>query len=151
MPAHVRTQIRDAVITLLTGLPTTADRVHPGRARPTGSATGDCLLVYSGDEGSERATIGQNPVLDRGLDLIVEGRVSKATALEADDALNQIAAEVEPVMAGAAPRLGGLARDMTLIGMRPRISAIGESHVGNIRIIYRIAYMTRAATPTQVA
>lgn len=151
MPNHVRRQIRDAVEALVTGLPSTGSRVYSGRARPLGKDHGDCLLVYTTDESSDRETIGQNPLLSRIVNVAIEGRVSRSSSEAAEDALDQIAAEVEPVMAGAAPRLGGLAREMLLIATRLLVAASGERHEGEIRLLYRVTYATRAATPTVAA
>lgn len=148
---HVRTQIRDAIVAEVTGLPSTADRVYRGRARPLGKDHGACLLIYASEESSDRETAGQNPLLMRSVLVAIDGRVTGAASDAVEDALDQIAAEVEPVMAPAAPRLGGLARDILLVGTRLIIEAEGERHIGSIRMLYRVAYANRAATPTVAA
>ncbi len=151
MPTHVRQQIRDAIRLLVLGLPSTADRVYRGRARPLGKDHGASLLVYTREESSDRETVGQNPLLMRAVLVAVEGRVSDSASDAVEDALDQIAAEVESVMATAAPRLDGLASDMVLVSTRIIVQAAGEKHEGEIRLLYRVSYRTRAATPTAPA
>lgn len=151
MSTHVRQQIREAIENLVTGLLTTGDCVYQGRDRPVGSGHAPCLLIYSGDELADRQTIGQDPILTRSLNVVIEGRVSAVASADIENVVDQIAVEVEPVMAGAAPRLGGLASDMVLVATRRRIREAGNKHEGEIRLVYRVFYRTRAKTPTAVA
>lgn len=148
MPTHVRQQIREAIRSAVLGLPSTASRVYRGRARPLGKDHGACLLIYASEESSDREMVGQNPLLARSVLVAIEGRVSGSASDAVEDALDQIAAEVEPAMAAAAPRLGGLASDMMLVGTRVIVQGAGEKHEGEIRLLYRVSYRTRAATPT---
>ncbi|MFL9823438.1 hypothetical protein [Rhodoplanes sp. SY1] len=148
MSDHVRRQIREAFVALVTGLPTTGPRVHSGRVRPLGSGHEPCLLVYATDESAERATIGRNPLLARTLLVAVEGRVSVASAQAAEDLLDTIAAEIEARVAGSSPRLGGLASDLVLAATRILVTAEGHRHDGEIRLLFRVSYRTRAEAPT---
>lgn len=151
MSAHVRQQIREAFVTLVTGLPTTGPRVYPGRVRPLGSGHEPCLLVYATEESAERETIGQNPLLARAVLVAVEGRVSVSSARDAEDHLDTVAVEIETRVASSSPRLGGLAHDVVLVSTRIVAAATGERHEGEIRLLYRVTYATRAAVPTAAA
>lgn len=57
---HARTEIRDALVTRLTGLPTTGPRVYPGRTRSLAEGHEPTLLIYATSEQSARAIEG-NP------------------------------------------------------------------------------------------
>lgn len=144
--AHVRNQIRDAVVTLLTGLSTTGAEVYPGRTRPLPAGHAPTLLVYAV---SERAQIhaqggGAGAIQIRDLTLAIEGRVTMAGV--PDDTLDTIAAEVETAMV-ADPSLGGLTVEVTLISTRIDTQSPGESQAGEVRLEYRVVYRTRENAP----
>ena len=48
--AHVRTSIRTAIASRLTGLTTTGSRVYPSRIQPLADANLPCLRVYLDEE-----------------------------------------------------------------------------------------------------
>lgn len=146
--AHMRQQIRDAVAAALTGLPTTAGRVHVGRTRPLPTDHQPTLLIYTLVEVSSRAVAGRPPLQERRLDLLVEGRVVSSVA--PDDDLDTIAAEVEGALA-ASPRLGGLTMDLSLAGTEVLIEAQGERHVGRIGLTWRAVYRIAEGAPTAPA
>lgn len=104
--AHARTQIRNAVAALLTGLPTTADRVHVNRRRPVpGGSLQPTLLIRTGEDvaDDEPVVIGSPRLIHRHLQVIVEA-VARDAAV--DDLLDQVSLEVEQALA-ADLSLGG--------------------------------------------
>lgn len=133
---HARTEIRNAVVTLLTGLPTTADRVHAGRTRPLGAAHQPTLLVYTVNEQSERPMEGNPASLGRALVLVVEGRVSQATV--PDDLLDTIASEVEEKLRDAEDALNVF--DIVLQSTAIEVNSEGDRHKGEINLVYVIRY-----------
>lgn len=141
---HVRTQIRDAAIAALTGLPTTQHRVYAGRTRPLPAHHEPALLVYTREEVSERDAAGRPPILAREVTLVVEGRVHVAVA--PDDMLDQIASEVESALA-ADPRLAGKALDTMLRRTAIEALADGERHVGSVRMEFVVQYRTTQTAP----
>lgn len=153
MPAHLRTQIRDAVAERLTGLPTTADRVHVGRTRTLAAGLDPAILIYTRRETSDtdsQGSMGSAPRLARSLVLIVEGRANAGgadAAQELEDLLDQIAAEIEPAMV-ADFSLGGLTQEVTLTATETEIIAPGETHEGRIALTYRIGYRAAENDPT---
>ncbi|MEY9110397.1 hypothetical protein ABH999_006593 [Bradyrhizobium yuanmingense] len=154
MPDHVRKQIRDAVVTGLTGLPSTADRVYAGRTRPLQVGHDPTLLVYTRAETSQRAVLGRPPKIERRCTLHVEGRVS--TAAPPDDLLDQIAAEIEAGIAaminyGTSVFLGGLAQNVQLTATEMVAEADGERQIGGVRVEYLVTYRTVEGAPTAVA
>ena len=71
--SHARQKIRDAVVLLLMGLPTTSGRVYDTRLynlEPAENLPG--LVIYTQNETSERSDFSPNNYY-RELDLIIEG------------------------------------------------------------------------------
>lgn len=145
--AHARAQIRDAVVSALTGLTTTGSRVYSGRTRALAKDHQPSLLVYATSETSDVDASGRK--LLRILLLVVEGRVVATGASAASDiesTLDTVASEVEARLTRE-PSLGGLAQELTLT--RTVINAVspGESHAGEVRMEFRVAYRTRETEP----
>ncbi len=143
---HVRKRIRLAAAQSLTNLPTTQDRVYPGRVRPLGASADPALFIYSLEEDSDISTTGTKPILERNLQLAIEGRISIAGGVDPEDLLDQIAVEVETTL-GNAPPLGGLVVEMTLVRSRLDIAAQGENLIGSIIMQFRVQYRTGEGAP----
>lgn len=143
---HARAQIRQAAAARLQNLATTGTRVYTGRVRALAEVASPSLFVYSLEEDSEISAIGVRPILERNLQLAVEGRVSLAGATDPEDTLDQIASEIE-VALGTLPPLGGLVVEMTLTHSRLDISAQGESIIGSIVMQFRVQYRTGEGAP----
>ena len=132
--SHARTQIREAVAALVTGLATTGARVFQSRMRPQGEANLPCLLVTTDNEQIDSTV---DAILLRDLSVSIRGFAMGNTTL--DDTLDQIALEVETAMASN-PRA---------IFERVEIDFDDELEkpVGAITLTYRIQYYTTAADP----
>lgn len=133
--SHVRTQIREQIATLVTGLATTGNRVFQSRMRPQDEESLPCLLVTTHDEEIEQSLIGG--LYQRQLELVVVGVAKSSTAI--DDILDAIALEVETVM--AAEKRASLQRIET------DFDDDLDRPVGRIALHYRIFYSTRAGDP----
>lgn len=132
--SHQRTQIRESVATLLTGLTTTGSRVFQSRMRAQESLP--CLLVTTEDESIERITLGG--LEERRLSVVVRGFAKASTEL--DDTLDTIAAEVETAMnAYAAARLERI--DVDLLDEL-------EKPAGRISLTYIVTYRLQSGAPT---
>lgn len=142
--AHVRKQIRDRLVALLTGLPTTGQNVFPGRTRPLGADHPPTLLVYAIEEPADLQSGGEPPTQGRALTVAIEGRVIGPDV--PDDALDAIAAEVETAI-GANQLLGGLVKEVTLTATRITTQAPGQSQAGEARLEYRVTYFTNEGAP----
>jgi len=94
--SHVRTQIRDAIATRLTGLTTTGARVYRSRAFSLEDAELPSLSVYIKSEEIAEVTLGTTPTLTRRLALVIEAHASANDDL--DTTLDTICAEVETAM-----------------------------------------------------
>ena len=103
--AHARTQIRQALVTRLTGLATTGVNIAADRYHLFDDATLPALRVYAESEDLLDELMGGRQ--QRRVTFTVEAIAKQNAAL--DDTLDQIALEVETAIASERT-LGGLAR-----------------------------------------
>ena len=90
--AHVRTQIRDRLMTILAGLTTTGDRVYWSRVHPMTVGTMPGICVYCG---KEEAVGGTLTATEKAVDIVVDAYVSGS---DYDYDAAQIQAEVEAAL-----------------------------------------------------
>ena len=90
---HVRQQIRDDIVTTLTGLATTGSNVFRSRIFPLEETNLPALCIYTKSEASEYDTIGLPRSVNRVLDVAVEAYVKGVSNY--DNTLDTIAVEVE--------------------------------------------------------
>lgn len=114
MADHLHKQIRDLVVTALTGLTTTATRVYANRLQPLPDALSPTLLVTLDEETATPVTFHTHPIYERELRLTVAAIVKATSAL--DDTLDQISKEVEAALANGVT-LSGRRLDFTYAGM----------------------------------
>lgn len=147
MANHVRTQVRDAVVTALAGLTTTGSRVYAGRVRQLTDANLPGLSVYTTseeiDHGDDTGVIGTRK-LTRRITLTIEATV-KAVG-DVDSTLDTIAKEVETALS-AVPTLGGLAKDMWLQSQEKELDGASESKIGSLVMEYLIIVRTAENAP----
>jgi len=114
MANHLHKQIRDAIVTALTGLTTTGPRVYANRLQPLPDALSPTLLVTLDEETATPATFHTNPIYERELRLTVAAVCKATSAL--DDTLDQISKEVEVALSNGIT-LSGRRLDFTYTGM----------------------------------
>lgn len=148
MANHARRQIRDAVVTALTGLATTGTRVYSTRVYPLQPTDLPCLLVYTAEERAKSITMPAPRQQLRTLVLGVEA-VAKATA-DLDDVLDGIAKEVEVAMQAQSGPLLALVRDYTLDRTTIGVSGESESQVGVARMFWSFDFLTAEGSPDAV-
>jgi len=138
--AHMRKQIRDAVITACTGLTTTGTKVFNHRAYPLASNKLPGLCIYSQDETTAYQSITPPRSVLRTLNIVIELYVKAATGY--DNTIDQIALEVETALTDDVT-LGGLAKDTRIIGFNSEVSADGEQPacigIMQVQITYSVA------------
>ncbi len=93
---HVRKQIRDAVVTRVTGLSTTGSNVYPSWITPLGPGDMPGLEVFTIKE--PLRTIDRERSQMRDLEVMIDGCVTAADETAADT-LDTICSEVETAMA----------------------------------------------------
>lgn len=135
--SHVRTQIRQQIATLVSGLATTGSRVFQSRMRPQDGTGLPCLLVMTSDEKIDATALASGP-LDRVLDVDIRGFASGA---DADNTLDQIALEVE----------GVLGNRYLLRSIEVDFDDSLERPVGSITLRFEYLYFTPAGNPGVLA
>lgn len=135
--SHLRKQIRDAVVTALTGLTTTGTRVYKSRVYPleTGKLPGLC--IYTKSEEISTTTINRPRTQIRTLEVIVEAYVMVNTNF--DDTIDTISVEVEEALYTNA-LLGGLSKELNILSFDADYSGEGEKVVGVGRWTVNVIY-----------
>lgn len=139
--SHLRTHIRDAVVTRVTGLASTGLRVFKSFVAP--QADVPFLLVTL--DGREDVLMDATSMQERDLTFTVSGFVKKNGDVDAD--LDQIAFEVEGALA-IDPTFGGHCTASWLEAIDSGIDAASlEQPAGRIDLRYRAKYFTHAGSP----
>lgn len=137
--SHVRKQIRDNVVTTLTGLATTGANVFRSRVYPLTASKTSGLCIFTKNETVEYQTIKIPRGQMRTLELVVEGYAVATSNL--DNTLDQISLEVEEALATDVTR-GGLAKDTQISSIDVEYQADGEKPVGMVRVSVLVEYRT---------
>ena len=114
MASHAHTQIRDAIVAALTGLPSTGSRVFANRLRPLLESELPALRIYADEETSNQLTVHFPHMQSRDLSVTIEAVAKHSSGL--DDVLDQMSNEVEAAFAGGIV-VGGVKLDPVYIGM----------------------------------
>ncbi len=133
---HVRKLIRDAVATLLTGLPTTGSRVYVGRTRPLPAKHEPSLLIYTTEEVSARPMEGNPADVGRDLQLLVDGRVRTACRPTICSTRSRTRSRASCATTSSTAWLF----DIQLVRTVSDVKADGEQHIGGIRMEFRVRY-----------
>lgn len=134
--AHLRKQIRDRIVTDVTGLSTTGSRVHKSRVYPVDTLP--CLCVYTKNESIETETLTVPRTQIRTLSINIDGYATATSNL--DDSLDQISLEVEEAIAGDV-RINNLAKQAQVTAVEVDYSEEGEKPIGMIRITIEVEYV----------
>lgn len=138
--SHVRKQIRDNIVSTLTGLTTTGSKVYKTRVYPLAEGKLPGLCIYTGSETSEASTLTIPRTKTRLLEVFVEAYAAGVTNV--DDSLDQICVEVEEALAADVTR-GGKAKDTVVTATEIEFSGEGDKPVGVARITVTVTYMTK--------
>ena len=102
MANHLRRQIRERIVTDVTGLSTTGSNVFEGRVYPIEESKLPCLLVYDAEESIEVQTL--SPAGSRSvqatLNITIEGYANGGDGAAVLDTLAGIQKEIQVAMAG---------------------------------------------------
>lgn len=149
MANHVRRQIREAVKTLLTGLPTTGSRVFTNRLQRIDDADLPCLIISTdGEEIATDSSIHYDPSLERNLTVTIKAYAQANAGF--DDVADAMIKEVEAVFNVASVNdatLSTLAKNIQLQNIDVEFDGNGEQPVAQASMQYLINYYTQASTP----
>jgi hypothetical protein len=137
--AHVRKQIRDAIVTAVTGLATTGSNVFRSRVYPLEGGKLPGLCVYTRSEAVEFDTLTISRSVMRRLDVMVEAYVK--SVINYDNTLDTIAVEVEEALASDVT-LGGLSKDLQVTAFEADFAGDGEQTVAVGRFTVEVVYRT---------
>ena len=146
--AHLRTQIRDRIVTVLTGLATTGAGVYKSRVFAVSSDNLPCILVYTGDEVSEPVNMSGDRRYERTVTVKVEALTMGVDGH--DDQLDQIGLEVEAAI-NADVELNGLAEDSRFISFETDFSDQGELPLARATISIEVDYEHLESDPETTA
>jgi len=144
--AHFRQQIRAAVVArLAAGVAGVGGRVYANRLHPLGDAELPAISVEINDDQISQQTPLDPPTYLR--EAVVDVVIKAKSVTGVDDLLDDLCAEVEPLMHDL-PALGLVVLfERTAIGL----SDDQERLLGEARLTYRIPYQTEAADPATEA
>jgi hypothetical protein len=137
--AHVRKQVRDAIVTAVTGLTTTGSNVFRSRVFPLETTKLPAICVFTKSETVDFDTLHIPRSIMRTLDVQVEAYVSGTSNY--DDTLDTIAVEVEEALA-ADVTLGGVAKDLQTTAFEAEYIGDGEQTVAVGRFTVTVQYRT---------
>lgn len=138
--AHIRKQIRDNIVSVLTGLATTSTRVFASRVYPLASDKMPGLCIYTNSETIENSTIHSPRTQIRTLEIMIEAYAIATSAL--DDTLDQICLEIEQKLALDITR-GGKAKDTKVMQIETEFAGDGEKPAGIARITVEVLYAAK--------
>ena len=141
MANHLRRQIRERIVTDVTGLSTTGSNVFEGRVYPVEKSKLPCLLVYDSEEEIDAVTLspaGTRMILAI-LTVTIEGYAQGGDGATVLDTLVGIQKEVQIAMAGDVS-INSLAGDSVPISADISLSGEGSKPSGSNRITYRVRY-----------
>jgi hypothetical protein len=142
--AHARQQIRDRVVTTLTGLTTTGANVFSNRVYRLGNTELPCWLVFMTDESSEPLAMGATTTIRRQVQIEIEGRAIANADIA--DLLDTMSTEAEAAI-GADHTLGGLVKDIILTRTEIALTGDGEQVAGIVRMTFDAVYVTATNNP----
>lgn len=137
--AHVRKQIRDAIVTAVTGLTTTGSNVFRSRVFPIETTKLPALCVYTKSEAVDFDTLTINRSIMRNLEVMIEAYVSGTSNY--DDDLDTIAVEVEEALS-ADVTLSGISKDLQVTAFEADFVGDGEQTVAIGRFTVAAVYRT---------
>lgn len=145
MADHVRTQIRDKAVALVTGLTTTGVNVFPSRKYPLDDDIFPGLCVYTLTEDIDEEEGKAAGIQFRSVDVVIEGYDALVAGL--DDNLDTIAAEVETAIF-ADRFFTGLLKALDLTTTEIDLNVEAAKPVGMIKLTFKAQYLTEEGAPT---
>lgn len=147
--AHPRKLIRQAVVALLAGANTAAStRVLGTRVEPLKKAQLPTISVYTLSEGVDPASAETAPIeLKRDVKVEIAGWVAHTDALHVDDAMDDLAEQIEAAM-DSDYYLGGAAADQMLESTSMQVledDGRSADLIGIVTLTYSVTYRTSPA------
>lgn len=134
---HIRQQIRQAVVSTLTGLTTTGTNVFTSRVYALPQVALPALCIYTKDEATEYVSMTIPRTLQRNLNLSVE--IFVAANQNSDNTIDQACAEIEQAIANDVT-ISGKAKDTMITSVDVDFDGDGEVPVARATMNLLITY-----------
>lgn len=142
--AHIRKEIRDDIITTVTGLATTGKNVFRSRVHPIASNKLPALAVFNKTEevlyGTHSAPRLQERIAVYDIEAYVKANI------DYDNTLDQICLEVEEALTADLTR-GNSARDTRITSFAADFNGDGEQPLAVARLTVEVTYQVRENNP----
>lgn len=142
--AHARKQIRDAIVTALTDLPSTGNNITTSRIIPHEGAKLPAISVYTKNELSEPMTLSVSRRMKRVVNVVVDVAIKASNSL--DDAVDAIAVSIEQAMA-TDTSLQNLVKSVTLTETDVQFNFEGDQRMAFMVMNYAIEYQISETDP----
>jgi hypothetical protein len=144
--AHPRKLIRQAAVAVTTNATVAGARVYGTRVAPIRKTGLPAIAVYTEDEEVDQDSATTAPrELKRNLDLVFEAFVAHTDALAVDDAMDDIAEQIEAAM-DANRYLNGTAGESILVRTETGIAdGSADPLIGVAKLTYAVTYRTSPA------
>jgi len=142
--SHIRTRIRQNIVTTLTGLPNTGSNCFDTRVFPVHSAVLPAIAVYTLGEGTRYPSMSPPRTLTKRLQVRIEAYVQMSDTY--DELTDQICADIEEALYTDLTR-GGLAEDTQITAFDADFSAEGEKPVMVGRMTCEVTYFAVEGSP----
>lgn len=148
MSLHPRKQIRDAIVSSLSGKTGAGAKVYANRVRPWRGGNLPAIGVYLSSETADHEDSSPRHYL-READIVVE--IVAAADGQLDDLLDAIALQVEAVILADPTMdatLGDLLEDLVMTGTETQLDKDGDTIIGKAAITFTATYRTLPPEPT---
>jgi len=142
--SHIRTRIRQNIVTTLKGLSDTKSNVFDSRIYPMNMDTLPGICVYTASETSNYLSISPPRTLDKSIAVAVEIYVKMIDTY--DEKLDQIAADIEEALYTDLSR-GGLAKDTMVTAFDSTFSGDVEQPVLMGKLTVQVRYSAVEGSP----
>ena len=142
--SHIRTRIRQNLVTTLTGLPNTGTNCFDTRVFAVHEAVLPAICVYTMSESTRYPSMGPPRTLFKKMQCRIEVYVKMTDTY--DEMVDQICADIEEALYTDLRR-GGLAHDTRLLTFDSDFSAQGDQPVMVGRLICEVDYFAVEGSP----
>lgn len=141
---HARSQIRNAVTTLLKNNSSVGNNVFESRVYPLSKPKLPAVLVYTKNESVGDKSISYPRTQNRELSLTIEVYVKSSNNI--DEEADNLALEIEQILSNNI-NLSGLVKDLSLSSTEIQYSDEGEKPIGILVMNYNILYCVKENNP----
>lgn len=144
---HIRQQVREAMVSVITGQTSAGSRVYSNRVLPTAEAQLPFVSVSVVQDAAVRETIGPLGTTQRTLE--IEAKVYAKATKDVDDVLDGIASSIEAAVY-ADDSFGGICRYCQIEETTIDFASEAETTIGELTMTFEAQTRVRPADPETV-